>query len=147
VDEFFGIGSGKVLEVLAKGVDEKYGTTGFGDVKWILGMLVEHDRTARTISISQEAFIGSLLAQFNLSGAAPVSTPLLPGAQPSTLDCPDSDSEELEMKTRPYRKLVGALAWFALGTRPDIAFAAASRARFGHNPGHTHWEAAKRVLR
>jgi len=71
VDDFVGIGPGKVLEVLAKGVDEKYGTTGFGDVKWILGMLVERDRTARTIPISQEAFIGSLLARFNLSDATP----------------------------------------------------------------------------
>jgi len=52
VDDFVGIGSGKDLEVLAKGVDEKYGITGFGDIKWILGMLVECDRTARTISIS-----------------------------------------------------------------------------------------------
>ena len=147
MDDFVGIGSGKVLEVLAKGVDEKYVIMGFGDVKWILGMLVERDRTARTISISQEAFIGSLLARFNLSDAAPVSTPFLPGTQLSTLDCPDSEEEKLEMKTRPYRELVGALAWLALGTRPDIAFAAASLARFGHNPGRTHWEAAKRVLR
>jgi len=52
VDNFVGIGSGKDLEVLAKGINEKYGITGFSDVKWILEMLVEHDHTARTISIS-----------------------------------------------------------------------------------------------
>jgi hypothetical protein len=51
------------------------------------------------------------------------------------------------MSTRPYRQLVGALAWLALGTRPDIAFAVSSLARFGHNPRRVHWEAAKRVLR
>ena len=51
------------------------------------------------------------------------------------------------MATRPYRELVGALAWFALGTRPDIAFATSSLDRFGRNPGRVHWEAAKRVLR
>jgi len=50
-----------------------------------------------------------------------------------------------EMATRPYRVLVGALERLALGTRPDIAFAA-SLARFGYNRGHVHWEAAKRVL-
>jgi len=110
-------------------------------------MLVERDRSARTISISQEAFIGSLLARFNLSDATPVSMPLLPGTQLSTLDCPDSEEEKLEMKTRPYSEPVDALAWLALGTRRDITFAAASLARFGHNPGRTHWEAAKRVLR
>jgi len=52
VDNFVGIGSGKDLEVLAKGVNEKYGIMGFSNIKWILGMLVECDRTTRTISIS-----------------------------------------------------------------------------------------------
>jgi len=61
-------------------------------------------------------------------------------------DCPTSQDEIEEMATRPYRELVGAFAWHALGTRPDIAFATSSLTRFGHNPGRVHWEAAKRVL-
>ena len=59
------------------------------------------------------------------------------GEQGEMCRCPTSEDEIL----------VGALAWLGLGTRPDIAFAASSLARFGHNPGRTHWEAAKRVLR
>ena len=62
-------------------------------------------------------------------------------------DCPTSQDEIEEMATRPYRELVGALAWLALGTRPDIAFATSSLARLGHNPGRVHWEAAKQDLR
>ena len=62
------------------------------------------------------------------------------------VDCPTSQDEIEEMATRPYREFVGALAWFALGTRPDIAFATSSLACFGHNPGRVHWEAATRVL-
>ena len=45
------------------------------------------------------------------------------------------------MATRPYRELIGALAWLALGTRPDIAFTTSLLACFSHNPGHAHWEA------
>ena len=37
--------------------------------------------------------------------------------------------------------------WLALGTRPEIAFTASFLARFGHDPGRLHWEAARRVLR
>ena len=62
-------------------------------------------------------------------------------------DCPTEEDEKEEMGTRPYRELVGVLAWLALGTQPDIAFATSSLALFGHNPSRVHWEAAKRVLR
>ena len=41
VDDFIGIGSGAQLEALAKSVDAKYGITGLGEVRWVLGMLVE----------------------------------------------------------------------------------------------------------
>ena len=147
VDDFVSIGSGKELDALAKSVDEKYGITGLGDVKWVLGMLIERDRAARENYISQEAFINSLLTRFSLTDAVPLSTPLAPGTRLSADDCPTSQEEKDDMATRPYRELVGALAWLALGTRPDIAFATSSLARFGHNPGRTHWETAKRVLR
>jgi hypothetical protein len=53
--------------------------------------------------------------------------------------------EETEVK--PYRELVGAPAWIALDTRPDIVSHAGFLARFGHNPGGAHWEAAKWALR
>ena len=108
---------------------------------------MDRDRPARTISISQEAFIDSALARFNLTEAATVATPLTPGTQLSTADCPTSEDKKKEMSNCPYRELVGVLAWLMLGTRPDIAFAASSLARFGHNPGRVHWEAAKCVLR
>ncbi len=53
----------------------------------------------------------------------------------------------LPMATPHYRELVGVPEFLDLGIRPDIAFATGSLARFGHNPGRVHWEAAKRVLR
>jgi len=109
-------------------------------------MLLERDRSARTIAISQDAFIDSILARFNLLDATTVTMPLAPGSHLSVADCPTSQDEIEMMATRPYNELVGALACLALGTRLDIAFATSSLARFGHNPGRVHWEAAKRVL-
>ena len=97
------IGSGKELANLAKSVDAKYGTTGLGEVRWVLGMLMERDRLARTISICQEAFIDSILARFDLVDVSTVSTPLVPGTQLSAADCP-AKKDEKEMGTRPYRE-------------------------------------------
>ena len=146
VDNFVGIGSRKELNALAESVNAKYGITGFGDVKWVLGMLLEHDRTTQMILISQEVFINSVLAWFHLTDASPLSTPFVPSTHLSEADCPATQEEKDKMSTWPYRGLVGALAWLALGTRPDIVFAASSLARFGHNPRCAHWEAAKRML-
>jgi hypothetical protein len=83
VDDFIRIGSGKELDVLAKGIDEKYGITGLGEVHWVLGMLLERDREARTISISQEAFIDMILTHFGLANMHPVATPLLNAENPA----------------------------------------------------------------
>jgi hypothetical protein len=115
-----------------------------GEVRWVERMLVERDRATRAVYISQEAFINSILARFNLAGPTQFSTPLVPGTH---LSCPVSQEEKDYMAGRPYRGLVGAISWLALGTRPDIAFATSKLAQFGHNPGRAHWEAAKRVLR
>ena len=88
-------------------------------------MLLERDCPARTISISQEAFIDSLPTRFNPTDATTVATPLTPGTHLSA-DCPSSKDEIEEVADRPYRELVGALAWLTLVTRPDIAFATSS---------------------
>jgi len=53
VDDCVAIGSGKELANLSKSIDAKYGIIGPGEVKWVLGMLLERDRSARTIAISQ----------------------------------------------------------------------------------------------
>ena len=120
VDDCVAIGPRKELDSLSKSVDAKYGITDPGEVKWVLDMLLERDRSARTIAIPQNAFIDSILALLNLLDATTVTTPLAPGTHLSAVDCPTSQDETEEMATRPYRELVGALAWLALGTRPGI---------------------------
>ena len=60
VDNFIGIGARKELDALVESVNVKYGITGFGDVKWVLGMLLECDRAAQTILISQEVCTSSV---------------------------------------------------------------------------------------
>ena len=144
MDDCITIGSRKELSALAKSIDAQYSIT---EVRWVLSMLLEHDRPARTISKSKEAFADSILAQSNLTDATTVATPIIPGTHLSAVECPTLKDEIEETANQPYRELVGALAWLALRTRPDIAFATSSLARVGHNLGRTYWDAAKRVLR
>ena len=58
---------------------------------------------------------------------------------------PATTLEHTAMRDKPYHEAVSALNWAALTTRPDIAFAVATIAKFAANPGLTHWEAVKRI--
>jgi hypothetical protein len=65
----------------------------------------------------------------------------------SSEQAPKSAAEFAAMRDVPYRDAVSALNWAALSTRPDIAFAVSTVARFAANPGPVHWEAVKRIYR
>lgn len=47
----------------------------------------------------------------------------------------------------PYRELIGALMYLAMGTRPDITHAVSVLSQFNDCFDESHWSAAKRVLR
>lgn len=47
----------------------------------------------------------------------------------------------------PYINAVGALAYLAVATRPDIAYAVGVLVRFSKNPGKRHWRAVKHLFR
>lgn len=47
----------------------------------------------------------------------------------------------------PYTHAVGALAYLAVATRPDIAYAVSVLAQFSANPGMRHWAAVKHLFR
>lgn len=61
--------------------------------------------------------------------------------------CPVSDLEREDMKSRPYARLVGSLMYAQVCTRPDLAYAIGILARFQSNPGYEHWVAGKKILR
>ena len=46
-----------------------------------------------------------------------------------------------------YQSAVGKLLYLSTRTRPDIAFAICSVARFTANPTQQHWKAVKHILR
>lgn len=51
------------------------------------------------------------------------------------------------MRLYPYQRLIGALMYLAIFTRPDIAFVVNFFNQFNTNYSDEHWLAAKRILR
>ena len=51
------------------------------------------------------------------------------------------------MEKIPYASAIGSIMYAMLCTRPDVAFALSVTSRFQDNPGESHWEAVKCILK
>lgn len=118
---------------------KRYTMTGGGELQWFLGVAVIRDRKARTISLSQAAYvekISRLIERRDLRHDTPMAAAeLMPNneiAAPSEVN--------------KYQRKIGSLLFAAITTRPDIAFATSRLARFLVNPSKAHQNAADRVL-
>ena len=100
-----------------------------------------------TVSLHMQQYIQDLLTDYNMEDCIPIATPLA-HASHSSENCPTKNSTEWHaMQKIPFRELICKLAHLSRTVRPDISFAVGVLSRFMDNPGITHWNAAKRILR
>jgi ribonuclease HI len=138
--------SAEMIAEFKEKLNNCYALTDLGPIHWLLGIKITRDRTARTISLSQTAYIDDIVKRFDLTDAKSYATPMIPGAIYSKKDVPASPEESVRMKNTPYREAVGSLMYAAIATRPDIAYAVSALSQFLDNPGNAHWQAVKHVL-
>lgn len=115
-----------------------------GEAHFVLGIEITRDRKARTLSISQGAYISNVLDKFNLAASHPVRTPMVTG--PHMDKSTDKDALDPH-QTKNYQAAVGALMYAAQCTRPDISFAVSALSQYCSRPNQEHYTAVKRVLR
>jgi hypothetical protein len=133
------------LEDKAK-ISAKYAIKDMGDCEWILNMKLVRDRTKRTITLSQQAYIERVLETFNHQDCKPISTPTMDVdlfAPPSGCDTTPLTPKE----QNHYQAVVRSLLYAALTTRPDISFAVNELGRFNAKATRLQLQAAYHVLR
>lgn len=118
-----------------------------GAAKFILGMEILYDPSAKTLHVKQAHYIRELIERFNQVDAKSVDNPSEVGLKLSKEHAPTTLDEIAEMRNTPFRSLIGCLLYVASCTRPDNAYAVCRLSRFPENPGHLHWKAAIRILR
>ena len=136
-----------LMTEIKKHLGSKFKIRDLGELKWFLGLQVTRDRPNRSLTISQSAYIISVLQRFGMEDCKPMPSPESPGAKLSKADSPTSMESKADMESIPYRSAVGSMMYATVMTRPDIANAVRTLASFNQNPGLAHWKAAKRVLR
>ena len=87
-------------------------------------------------------YIENALKRFELQDANNTKTPLPAGIHL------EKSEEPVALNTKTYyQQIIGMLIYAAIGTRPDIAFAATRLSRFTNNPTEEHIKYTKYVLK
>ena len=115
-------------------ISAKFKLTNFGPISWLLGLTITCDCAVCTLSLSQHAYINTLLCHFNLEDCKPLAQPLGPHVLFSTDQCPTTVKEKAAMRAVPYHEAIDVLNWIAIGTQPNIVFVVSQLALFMENP-------------
>jgi hypothetical protein len=128
------------IKVKAK-LMEKYNITNLARARQFLGIEIHRDGTR--VSLSQKAYITTILRGLNMEHTHGISTPMDPNVR---LDLAEDRGEKELEDIIDYQAVGGSLMYAALATRPDITYAVAALSRYNSRPFTTHMTAAKRVL-
>ena len=144
VDDFVLLGADMdVMNQFKHQISEKFKMRDMGELKHFLGFEVSRDREAHTLTISSPQYVQDMLERFGMSKAKGATSPL-----PANIELKPTPPGSATLTAEyPYRSLIGSLQYLGYTTRPDIAFAVSTLARFQTAPSMEHWDAAKHVLR
>jgi len=134
------------IERFKSQLHEYFKISDLGELSWLLGLKVERKRVERTITLSQKAYVKTVLERFHLEDVKATTIPMNTGTVLSTDQSPATHTEFNDMHNVPYQHGIGSLMYAATSTRPDIAFAVAMLSQFMQNPGRQHWETVKHVM-
>ncbi|KAJ2932049.1 hypothetical protein H1R20_g5052, partial [Candolleomyces eurysporus] len=146
-DDFTFVANSKgTVKSLKGGIGEFMELVDMGELTWILGVDVQRDLEARTISLSQTAYINHILDLFGMMDCKTASKPLQPGVDLTPGSLHISPTLLSANKKSKYHELIGLLMYLNVMTRPDIAEAISVLARYLESPHTTHMESALHVI-
>jgi hypothetical protein len=125
---------------IKKEVSSKFIVKDLGELDYFLGIHVRND--VDSIILSQSSYIERMLERFSMDQCKPVPTPVDPNVK---LVKADEESELVDVTL--YQSAVGSLLYLSTRTRPDIAYAVGSVAKYCSKPTKEHWVAVKRIMR
>ena len=128
-----------LIQRIKLALGEAYELKDLGEVLWILNMEIQRDRGPRTLTISQQQYIKSILERHGMANCRPLSTPM-----EANLHLPKLANAEIDPKE--YQSALGSLMYAMLGTRPDIAHSVGVLSQHAATPGKQHWNALMRVF-
>ncbi len=113
-----------------------------GKLRYCVGISVQQDERNSRMWIHQKQYIASMLSQYGLSEANPVTTPMDPNV---VLIKDNGKSNQVDQVQ--HQSMVGSLLYATTATRPDITSAVGVVTKFSLAPTTAHLTAVKRIFR
>ena len=108
----------------------------------------DRDRARRTITIYRAQKVNDLLEKHRFENAHPEDLPAQKGLVLSFIDAPaDGSPEQEKMKKCPFREIVGSSLYLSVMTTVYVLYGELISALFNRNPGETHWNSLRHLLR
>jgi hypothetical protein len=104
-----------------------------GELHYFLGVKIVRDRNNGSVWLGQPAYSTSIMQQFDMQDAKTRKTPLDPSQKLTK-----GDEESTYIDKELYQSAVGKLLYLSIRTRPDIAFAVNTVAKFTSKPTEQH---------
>ena len=116
------------MERFVAELEREFMSKGMGDVKYYMGCRTKRNVQAREVQHDQHLYVKSMVETFGVDKARSIAD----SSEVPTLSNADelqTSEEKGDMSEFSYRKIVGALMWPAVMTRPDIACGVRTMAR------------------
>ena len=111
------------IDWLKAELGKRFEITDLGNIHWLLGMKITRNHQNRTITLSQGAYIESILNDFGMADCKLMLTPMDPSVLLSHDQCLKTPCERLEMQGHPYARLLGKVMYAYLILFPQLVFA------------------------
>ena len=138
VDDIFAVGLKSKCDVFRDELNRMVPVKNLGELRWYGGFHYIREREMGTLTISQKTFADELVKKFRVTSTQSVL--LRVGVKLEEFD------EDERVENWPFRELMGSLMWLSISTRPDIANAVRTVARYCAAPRAIHWKAALGIL-
>jgi len=135
------VGTADEVRAVKDYLGTKFKIKDLGDVSVFTGLLIQRNRSCRTLQISQGHCARQLIETYGMQNCNPVLTPM------DTKDVELNFGKCTEEDRTLSQSMVGSLMYLAGATHPDISYTMTRLAQFASNPSEKHLVAIKRVLR
>ncbi|WVZ01479.1 hypothetical protein V8G54_027548 [Vigna mungo] len=118
-----------------------------GEARRILGIDIKRDRPGGNLFLSQECYLQKVISRYRMAESKMANTPVGQHLKLTKEQCPKTEEERKKMESVPFSNGIGSIMYGMVCTRPDVAHGVSVLSQFMVNPGPTHWEALKWMLR